>query len=134
MPNVVVTAWMGQTIRNLISGPVLVQLQEFFDVTIISPFGDQLIKNNVGNGNEISYRKFEVPRWRMPGLQGWLAALLYRWNYYSLWQVHQPASNEKWIQKWYELNRLKFMLDYLGGKIVTYLHVALPQHDLYFRI
>jgi hypothetical protein len=121
MLNVVVTAWIGQTVRNLVSGPVLVELRQFFHVTIVSPFGDEVIKKNLGEGGDVSHKVFAVPLWRMPSLQGRLAILLYRWNYHSLWQLHHPASPEKWIRKWYRLNRLRFFLDHLGGKIVTYL-------------
>jgi hypothetical protein len=123
MEKLVLTAWIGQTVRNLLFGSAISELRKTFDVIVVSPYSKELqaidFKNN--HGGEICFERLKVPRWRLPQAQGWLITILYRWGIYSLWQVHQPISPKKWITKWRKDNLARHYLDCLGGAFITYL-------------
>ena len=123
MEKLVLTAWIGQTVRNLLFGSVISELRKTFDVIVVSPYSKELqaIVYDNNHGGKVSYERLKVPRWRLPKFQGWLITILYRWGIYALWQVHQSASPKKWIIKWRKDNLIRHYLDCLGGAFITYL-------------
>jgi hypothetical protein len=129
MINLTITAWTGMTIRNIVHGPVLSELKNNFNVTLVSHYPKLLADDLPENTSGIYNTTIKVPRWQLPSLQSRLFNLVQEWNYHALWIQHKPTSQAKTIN----LERLsrptRFLFHQIGGRAVLALR-KLGQRDV----
>ena len=88
MKSLAVTAWMGMTIRNIFYSQTLEELNNRFELTVVSYYANELKAALPAIYRERKFIKLQVPRWRFPSLQGRLIRLLYEWNLHAFYRRH----------------------------------------------
>jgi len=119
MPNLTLTAWLGMTVRNLLFGPVLSQLQADFDLTILSYYEEPLkLLPNI-HTKTIHHLSWSYPRWALPKCRGTLARWLDEWEYHGFYQVHRPTIADRVLMEKRSTNTIKYFSDHIGGWVVN---------------
>ena len=118
--SLVITAWMGMTVRNLLFGPTLAALRSNFDITIVSHYGDQLRDILGKDGDPIHHSKIANPRWNLPSVRSAFAGFLDELEYHALWASHRPASAERIMMEKAEKTTFRFNAHQIGGQFVNF--------------
>ena len=121
MDKLVITAWTGMTVRNVIWSPLYQELEKHFDLTVYSNFSTQLKRIATTDNLHVDFSALPIPRWWLSTIQSYLTKLLFRWNYYALWLSRHPETAGNYMELEESRNLFLFHLTRLGGKYVNYL-------------
>ena len=114
MKTLLMTVFMGMTVRNILQGDVYRKLQDRFRLIIVTPYA---------NNSEFLYR-FSRPNVVfadpfVPKRNIFLENILYRLQYYAMWHRKHPATAEKYILRDRVQSRLTSSIYSMGGRIVN---------------
>lgn len=104
MNKLALSLWTGMGGRNLIHAGIVKKLDLQFNLKIFSSFSRVLSKESMMSRDQISSNRRR------------LISKLYYIQYYALWFLHKPATQEKYIRRDREQNFLRYCILLISGR------------------